>query len=33
MVSLIIKCEAVEIITESGICPGSANCRAGELIF
>ncbi len=25
-----IKCEAVDVHTESGICPGSARCRKGE---
>ena len=30
MASFTIKCEAVKISTDSGICPGSAKCRTGE---
>ena len=25
-----IKCEAIDVRSESGICPGSAKCRKGE---
>jgi len=25
-----IKCEAIEVRSKSGICPGSAKCRKGE---
>jgi len=30
MADYTIKCKAVKISTESGICPGSAKCRMGE---
>jgi len=30
MATFTITCEAVKISTASGICPGSAKCRAGE---
>jgi uncharacterized repeat protein (TIGR04076 family) len=30
MANFTIKCESAKISTESGICPGAAQCRAGE---